>query len=795
MSRHSLYQLTALACTALWLLPEAQGQVRVYRSGAGSAERSAQSSAAMRDPREVYASAYYLCRESENLARQQSYNAAIRKGQEAEKIFASILRDYPNWKTELVNARRRLLAENLANYRKQAASSAATAHKPSTGINVELPGTAKNGLSDDYEPIPLPNYATTDKKLYNALARAQEECRNMAKAYRELNNRLTETQKKLVAAQMEQNMYKERYEQLREQVSSERRAGNSVVDSLSRQLAEMEAKYHASESALRDTQARSAELEVRLTEVQDSLERVTKERDALYQENEQLRAIVELNSPEKTKALLDQNLTLAEQLKAAQERIHELESLQSGSNDQNAVLTQQLDEARAEAARLRDELSSIYDENMGYRKRISELTEQLNNLEADLAHREEQPVVDPALAEENRLLREIIDKQKRTLAMQEESRRLLLETYKALKNNDPDVENALRRLQEESSLELTTEERQFLEQVRQSRAQNEEESSAARRTMEVSTLADLAEKAFSKGRYMSAEQLYLTLYDLQPDHVAGLVNLATILLHNNKSDEATQYLARAIRLSPDTAICYYLAGIAHYQLEQMQEAQKMFSRTVQLDPGNAEAFFYLANIESLSGSYERALKHYAAAVKIRPELADAHYNMARLYVEMSKIPEAARSYDRAIRNGAMPDLEFEEYLRQHPNHHKKPGIDLVESVKPEEEARRLDSGKKEEDAQKAPAPQKETPAAPAKQTPPDFHEQVEQITAPVKTVSTPSPASAGHETKEERFSSIRMKTRNGMRPLRLKRPEPQRLRTRGQEEIEMLKNASKTPAR
>ena len=772
-------QRLLLCAGAIAFLPLALQGHMAYAQSAGY------SSTAVQDPGDIYAAAFWLIREARILAEKQSYNNALQKGQEAERMLATIVRDYPGWKPNLVADRRKLLAESLAEYRRKAGrTSQITRHQPGLTTSSELPRTGQRAYDpqqSDYRPVPLPNYATTDRNLYHALARAQEECRRMAEAYSELNGRFVEIQKKLVAAQMEQKMYKERYEQLTEQIAVERQAGNSVVESLSRRYADMESKYHSSEEALKEARERAKEIETRLAQAQSSLERVTRERDSLLQENEKLRAIVELNSPEKTKALLDQNLTLAEQLKTAQEKIQQLEAMQTGASDENAVLARQLEETRAEAARLRDEMSGIYDENMGYRKRISELTEQLNNLEAELDRHNDQPQVDPALAEENELLRGIIDKQRRTLAMQEESRRLLFETYQALKKDDPQVMRILKKMQDGEAQELTPAERKILEDVRNGITHSQ--SDTVRLNLAVETLADLAGKAFSKGRYISAEQLYLNLYDLMPDNVAGLVNLSTILLYTNKDEEALKYLSRATRLAPNTAICYYLAGVAHYRLEQMPEARKAFSRTVQLDPGNAEAFFYLANIESLAGTFDRALKHFAAAVKIKPELADAHYNMARLYAETSRIPEAARSYDRAIHNGAEPDPDFEGFLRHHPDTSKAPGADLVATIKPEAEAQAL----------RRELPAEERPTGAAQPLPPivaqqaSFEEALAKIAIPVQAVQTASPAGVGHETAAELFGETRVYTPKGIRTLRLKRPEPRRLRSRGDEHIDTLK--------
>ncbi len=763
------------------------------------------------DPAEYYLTAYRLCRESEQLAARQNYNAAIAKGQQAERVLAGIVKDFPNWKTNLVSTRRRLLAENLVAYRKKSADAPIpTGRQPGRPLatEIELPGNTQpfDPMNSEYRPVDLPDYDTTDKNLYNALAAAQEECRKMAVAYRDLNAKYEDSQRQLVSARMEQQMYKERYEQLQQQVTTERTAGNEVVNSLTQQLAELEAKYRASEEARQKAEARITELETNLAQTQEELARVTRERDALKAENEQLRAIVELNSPEKTKALLDQNLTLDQQLKEAQARIAELEGRAAGSDDERSVLQQQLDSARGEADRLRDEMSGIYEENMGYRRRVSELTERLNNIEADLDKTAAQGPVDPALAEENELLREVIAKQRRSLAMQEEGRKLLIETYKQIKNQDPAILSALQKLDEESTLDLTDAERRVMEAA--TRGNEGQGAQAVREGLQMEALADLASKAFTKGRYTAAEQLYRTLYDAQPDHVAGLVNLGTILLYRNKCDESLEFFSRATRLAPDLAISYFLAGVSYYRLDRLDEAARMFTRTIELDPGNAEAFFYLANIEGVSGQFDQALKHFAAALKLKPGLGDAHYNMSRLYAELKRIPDAARAYDRAIQNGAEPDPEFEKYLRSHPDSAQKPGEDILQTVNPEEEAAELlrkdpemEKIIQERDANRMETPEVTPvadPAGVAEPAPaptnalfteaaadPAYLEKLKAIYREVQAAPTASPAGAGHETDKSRFTTVRVRTdAGGYRhrvKLRLKRPEPQRIRKRGGE--------------
>ncbi len=805
--RHSLL-ITALMLAGTAADLRAQSSVRA--SGSGSASQGANTRSVQQrgsrelreDPGQLYLTAYRLCRESENLAARKSYNNALLKGRQAEKVLARIVRDHPDWKPNLVAARRKLLADNMELYRTRSREARVpTGREPGSPIATDVPldDRVPTMIDSNYRPIELPDYDSTDKRLYNALARAQEECRRMAVAYKELSSKYDEVQKRLNTSEVEGQMYKSRYDALQKQIASEREAGNRVVDSLSRQLADMEAMYQASEQARREAEARVAELEQELTDTREQLARVTQERDALRAENEQLRAIVELNSPEKTKALLDQNLTLAEQLKRAEQHVAELEAQIGSSADQNTVLSRQLDTARAEADRIRDEMSALYEENMGYRRRVSDLTDRLNALEADLNEQAKKPVADPALAEENRLLREVIEKQRRTLSMQNQGLQLLMDTYRKMKEQRPEVVEAMQKLEDESNPGLSDADRRLLEAVKAGR----DGGDAVREGLQAETLADLAAKAFTKGRFTAAEQMYRTLYDLQPDHVAGLVNLGTILLYRNKCEEAVSYLEKATRLAPDLAIAAFQSGVAYYRLDRMEEARVMFRRTIELDPANAEAFFYLANIEGITNGAETALKYYAAAVKLRPDLGDAHYNMARLYAEMNRIPDAARAYDRAVRNGALPDPEFENYLRSHPDTAKAPGADLVEAVKPEEEAARL----REQDPEfsrlleehsrgaETPADSGAEPPADGAATPSEGAESSAEGSAPEGGTPSgdgsgegglssrgyaPSPAGRSHETDPSLFRSktttIRTKGKRKTIKLRMKLPAPPRLR-------------------
>lgn len=762
------------------------------------------------DPAEYFLVAFGLCQDAEKASASGNYVEAMKKARQAEKVLATIVRDYPTWKPDMVRFRREKLAGMLAQY-KQAAANAPipTGKQPGKTLpkaDTLIPNLPErptdNGRYIDPDSVALPNYDTTDKELYNTIARLKEECSRLAHAYSELDAQHKNVQKELVASQLDMKMYKERYEKLQAEIAKERSVSNELVASYAKKLAETEEKLRASEAAREAAENRAAELSTQLAETQAELARVTKERDALKAENEQLRAIIELNNPEKTKALLDQNLTLAEQLKQARQRVADLEAAAAGATDENDVLNQQLDSARDEVEQLREQLSAIYDENRGYRRRVSELTERLNNLEAAANAQAAQPTIDPALVEETEVLKDIIAKQRRTIEMQEEGRQMMLETYKQLKNENNEMVAQLQKLEDESKLDLTDAEKRLIEAIRngeKTEAEPNADTEAVRRSLSIETLTKQADNAFNKSRYTAAEQLYRTLYDYQPDHVPCLVNLGTILLYRNKCEEGIEYLTRATRLAPDLPISYFLAGICYYRMDRMEEAEQMFIYTIELDPANAEAFFYLANIEGITGRIDLALSHFAAAVKLKPTLADAHYNMARLYAEQGRIPDAARAYDRAIQAGAEPDTEFENYLRNHPDNAKQPGDDLVEQIQPEAEAKKLkdehhpDAEPAQDATEQPQQPEGGTDIPTEEPQPPVDHVEAERqaVLAEIARLATggtkaaPTPSSAGNSTKVDKslFGTKTVRVKKGRHTkkirLRLKRSAPQRIRESG----------------
>lgn len=100
-------------------------------------------------------------------------------------------------------------------------------------------------------------------------------------------------------------------------MEDERKTSNKLLQTLTKRVEELEQNVTTLEQEKVQYLAQIADLQIQLKEHQDKLAKVTDEKNALQKDRDQLAALVELNSPDKTKNLLDRNLTLAAQLKDA----------------------------------------------------------------------------------------------------------------------------------------------------------------------------------------------------------------------------------------------------------------------------------------------------------------------------------------------------------------------------------------------------------------------------------------------------------------------------------------------
>lgn len=127
-----------------------------------------------------------------------------------------------------------------------------------------------------------------------------------------------------------------------------------------------------------------------------------------------------------------------------------------------------------------------------------------------------------------------------------------------------------------------------------------------------------------------------------PEYSAPYLNLGTLLVENDRSDEAVPYLLDAARIAPGEWRAHRGLGKAYLQLNRLPAAQVELRKAVELAPENAPLHFLLAQVLRKSGLEEQAraeTERYNALTGAHSS-PDTPLAEARSLLESGKLPEA-----------------------------------------------------------------------------------------------------------------------------------------------------------
>ena len=114
------------------------------------------------------------------------------------------------------------------------------------------------------------------------------------------------------------------------------------------------------------------------------------------------------------------------------------------------------------------------------------------------------------------------------------------------------------------------------------------------------------------GATADAEAAYRRAIELDPRHVAALINLGRL-----------RHVARAL-----------------------EEAESLYRRALASEPDHPTARFNLGVVLEDRGATEEAIREYCEAARLDPRVADVHYNLARLYQQSGDQQAALRHFSR-----------------------------------------------------------------------------------------------------------------------------------------------------
>jgi predicted O-linked N-acetylglucosamine transferase (SPINDLY family) len=150
------------------------------------------------------------------------------------------------------------------------------------------------------------------------------------------------------------------------------------------------------------------------------------------------------------------------------------------------------------------------------------------------------------------------------------------------------------------------------------------------------------------GRLEQAEALYRRVRTSAPRNFDALHLSGVIALQQGRSADAADFLARALKLSPKSAVCAMRFGLALNGLGRTAEAEQQLRLAVELDAGFVEAWDNLAYCLKTQNRLPEAIECHLRAVTLKPDYATGWYNYGLTLSLSGRVADALRCHDRAL---------------------------------------------------------------------------------------------------------------------------------------------------
>jgi tetratricopeptide (TPR) repeat protein/serine/threonine protein kinase len=158
----------------------------------------------------------------------------------------------------------------------------------------------------------------------------------------------------------------------------------------------------------------------------------------------------------------------------------------------------------------------------------------------------------------------------------------------------------------------------------------------------------LANALHQRKDYAEAVRYGSVAVSLRPDSVAAHNNLAIVLRHQGKLDEAVAECRKALELAPRGAAMHTNLGNALADQGKLDAAVAEFRQAIALDPKLAVAHSNLGNALYKHGKVDEAVAEHRKAIALDPKLVVAHSNLGIALSDQGKLDEAVAEFRKAI---------------------------------------------------------------------------------------------------------------------------------------------------
>jgi len=165
------------------------------------------------------------------------------------------------------------------------------------------------------------------------------------------------------------------------------------------------------------------------------------------------------------------------------------------------------------------------------------------------------------------------------------------------------------------------------------------------------TSLDLLQAARSerhKGDSEAAEALYRKVLFKSPERSEALFELSVLLYETSRFEEASRFLERLVRLSPNEPALLTNLGECYRRARDLPRAAATFERILELTPDFPEAHHNLGLAYMDSSAPAQALPHLERAARLRPQEARFRVSLASALLSLRRIEDSIEEARRAV---------------------------------------------------------------------------------------------------------------------------------------------------
>ena len=497
------------------------------------------------------------------------------------------------------------------------------------------------------------------QSLNQRIESLEQERQAMSMALTQSRGSHTEALGRIATLEADMKALQQKRSDLDRDLKAEREVANSVVSGQRKQLDLLEKELEQKNSELTKANERIAGLSKELEESRLAFSQLRSEHDTLTQERDQMSALLKLNESGRIQDLIEQNMSLAKNLREANEKV---ESLSRENNADKDAYT----DALRDLAIAKTQINNLQQEKREQDRRVAELEVRLKSEEAALAKGESN--ADPA---ETELLREIIKRQLRTQERRRQARELLVDAARELGTGDERISKAI-EIFDTGEIALSPDEQkliadrqvdgEFVSPFARDRATVSQATSELNR--DISVFERTAEKSFVAGRLLPTRELYEMIIEQHPGHTPSLCKLGVVHLKLDDPMAAIDAFRRAVELEENNAYAHRMLGFSFMRMGDIPAADKAIAKAVELAPNDAKSQLLLATLRYRLGRLGEAESHFKAAINADPMPSEPYYNLALLCSRDRRFEDAKNYYQQALERGAQPDPKLEETIRK-----------------------------------------------------------------------------------------------------------------------------------